>query len=104
MYICAMRQGKSACTGGYTSKENAVYTAGSRNQIFERGKENMVFKKYKAVLAAALSAAVVSSSMLPLAASAAGTRTKDEAYGDETYAQRFLSLYDDVVTNGQENG
>ena len=42
--------------------------------------------------------------MLPLAASAAGTRTKDEAYGDETYAQRFLSLYDDVVTKGQENG
>ena len=73
-------------------------------KFFERGKENMVFKKYKAVLAAALSAAVVSSTMLPLAASAAGTRTKDEAYGDETYAQRFLSLYDDVVTKGQENG
>ena len=64
----------------------------------------MVFKKYKAVLAAALSVAVVSSTMLPLAASAAGTRTKDEAYGDETYAQRFLSLYDDVITKGQENG
>ena len=73
-------------------------------KFFERGKENMVFKKYKAVLAAALSVAVVSSTMLPLAASAAGTRTKDEAYGDETYAQRFLSLYDDVVTKGQENG
>lgn len=73
-------------------------------KFFERGKENMVFKKYKAVLAAALSVAVVSSTMLPLAASAAGTRTKDEAYGDETYAQRFLSLYDDVITKGQENG
>ena len=29
---------------------------------------------------------------------------KAEKFGDETYAQRFLSMYDDVVTNGVENG
>ena len=44
------------------------------------------------------------SAILPTAASAAGTRTKEEAYGDATYAQRFMSLYDDVITNGVSNG
>nr|WLV73900.1 cellobiohydrolase [synthetic construct] len=34
----------------------------------------------------------------------AGTRTKANTYGDSTYAQRFMSLYDDVITNGQKNG
>ena len=64
----------------------------------------MLFKKSKAIIAAALSAAVVSNAMVATVASAAGTRTKDEAFGDDTYAERFLSLYDDVVTNGVENG
>lgn len=63
----------------------------------------MILKKKKAVIAAILSAALTVSAMMP-AVSAAGTRTKEEAYGDSTYAQRFLSLYDDVVTNGEENG
>ena len=43
-------------------------------------------------------------SAMPAAVSAAGVRTKAEKYGDDTYAKRFLSLYDDVVTNGQETG
>ncbi len=64
----------------------------------------MQFKKCKTVLAALLAGALACSAMIPTAASAAGSRTKDEAYGDSTYAQRFMSLYDDVITNGQANG
>ena len=65
----------------------------------------MQFKKSKTFLAAVLAAAMTCSAVLPTAASAAaGTRTKDEAYGDKSYAQRFMSLYDDVVTNGVQNG
>ncbi len=64
----------------------------------------MLFKKSKAVIAAALSAMMVANAMVATVASAAGTRTKEEAFGDSTYAERFLSLYDDVVTKGQENG
>ncbi len=64
----------------------------------------MILKKHKAVIAAILSAAMTVSAIVPAAVSAAGTRTKEEKYGDDSYAQRFLSLYDDVITNGQENG
>ncbi len=64
----------------------------------------MQFKKNKTVLAAILAAAMTCSAIVPTAASAAGTRTKPEAYGDETYAARFMSLYDDVITNGVQNG
>ncbi len=68
----------------------------------------MLFKKSKAIIAAALSAAMVTNAMVVTMASAAGdvagTRTKDEAFGDDTYAERFLSLYDDVMTNGVTNG
>ena len=64
----------------------------------------MQFKKSKTFLAAVLAAAMTCSAILPTAASAAGSRTKDEAYGDDSYAARFMSLYDDVVTNGVENG
>ena len=73
----------------------------------------MLFKKSKAILAGILSATMVTTSMATTIASAAttdsgakvgGTRTKAEAFGDDTYAARFLSLYDDVVTNGQANG
>ena len=58
----------------------------------------------KTLTAGVMAAAMTASSVLPVAASAAGTRTKEEKFGDSTYAERFLSLYDDVVTNGQENG
>jgi hypothetical protein len=72
--------------------------------FFERGNLFMQFKKKKTVLAAILAAAMACSAVVPTAASAAGTRTKAEAYGDTTYAARFMSLYDDVITNGVENG
>ncbi len=64
----------------------------------------MLLKKSKAIIAAALSAAMVTNAMVATVASAAGTRQKAEAFGDDTYAERFLSLYDDVMTNGVENG
>ena len=56
----------------------------------------MVSKK-KALTAGVMAAALTASSVLPVAASAAGTRTKEEKFGDSTYAERFLSLYDDVI-------
>ncbi|MGN1086040.1 MAG: glycoside hydrolase family 48 protein, partial [Porcipelethomonas sp.] len=64
----------------------------------------MILKKQKAVIAALLSAALTAAAVVPATVSAAGTRTKAEKYGDDSYAQRFLSLYDDVITNGVENG
>ena len=64
----------------------------------------MQMKKSKMYLAAFLAAATTCTALLPTAASAAGIRQKEEAYGDLTYAQRFMSLYDDVITNGIENG
>ena len=64
----------------------------------------MIIKKNKAVIAAIISAAMTVSAVVPTAVSAAGTRTKPEKFGDKTYAQRFLSLYDDVITNGNTNG
>lgn len=65
----------------------------------------MQFKKSRAAITAILAVAMTASTMTAaISASAAGTRTKPEAFGDSTYAERFLSLYDDVVTNGQANG
>ena len=74
------------------------------NLIHERGKVTMILKKQKAVIAALLSAALTAAAIVPATVSAAGTRTKEEKYGDDSYAKRFLSLYDDVITNGGENG
>ena len=66
----------------------------------------MLPKKMKAAVASILTVAmttnVFAATVVP--ASAAGTRTKANTYGDSTYAQRFMSLYDDVITNGQKNG
>ncbi|MBQ8928463.1 MAG: cellulose 1,4-beta-cellobiosidase [Oscillospiraceae bacterium] len=65
----------------------------------------MLLKKSKAVIASILTAAMVTNAMAAtMSASAAGNRKKDEAFGDKTYAERFLSLYDDVMTNGITNG
>ncbi|MBQ4466562.1 MAG: cellulose 1,4-beta-cellobiosidase, partial [Oscillospiraceae bacterium] len=66
----------------------------------------MFFKKSKAVVAGILTAAMATNALAAsvMTASAAGTRTKPEAFGDSTYAERFLSLYDDVVTKGTANG
>nr|AAR01217.1 Cel48A [Ruminococcus albus 8] len=54
------------------------------------------------ILTVAMTTNVFAATVVP--ASAAGTRTKANTYGDSTYAQRFMSLYDDVITNGQKNG
>ena len=62
----------------------------------------MQFKKNKAILAAVLAAGMASSALMSVTASAA--RTAEEKYGTATYAQRFMSLYDDVITNGKKNG
>ena len=65
----------------------------------------MHFKKSKAVLAAIMAAAMTASAMTAtISASAATRRTKDNVYGESTYAERYLSYYDDVITNGQANG
>ncbi len=67
----------------------------------------MIIKKKKAVLSAILATAMTLTAVMPTVSAASNekeTRTKAEKYGDETYVQRFLSLYDDVITNGQENG
>ena len=53
---------------------------------------------------------MATSALMTTVASAAGgvgewhAREKDEKYGTDTYAARFLSLYDDVINKGQENG
>ena len=58
----------------------------------------MQFKKNRAILAAVLAAAMSSSTLMSIGASAAGTNK----YGDDTYAKRFMSLYEDVIVNGEE--
>ena len=60
----------------------------------------MQFKKNRAILAAVLAAAMSSSTLMSIGASAAGTNK----YGDDTYAKRFMSLYEDVIVNGEDNG
>ena len=64
----------------------------------------MISKKMKNAVSVALSMAVVAGAVAPVSAAASGTRTKPEAFGEDTYKNRFLSLYDDVITNGQTNG
>lgn len=65
----------------------------------------MQFKKNRAILAAVVAAAMASTALMSTVASAAeGTREKAEKYGDSTYAERFLSLYQDVIVEGEENG
>ncbi len=61
----------------------------------------MISKKNKALAAGVLAAAVSASSILPSFASAATEQSKETP---RSYAEWFGSLYDDVVTNGQENG
>ena len=64
----------------------------------------MQFKKSRAILSAVLAAAMASSALMTVTASAIAPRTKAEKFGDDTYKNRFLSMYDDVITNGKENG
>jgi hypothetical protein len=58
-----------------------------------------------------ISLSCVATAVAPLTADAAGSehgvfqaRTKEEKYGDDTYANRFMSLYADVIEDGVENG
>ncbi len=65
----------------------------------------MRIKKSQKVLSALLAAAVASSAIVPVATSAKSyTDPVENVYGEDTYAQRFMSLYQDVVTDGIENG
>lgn len=59
----------------------------------------MISKKNKALTAGILAAALSATSVVPAFASAASD-TDD----GKTYAEWFGALYDDVITNGQENG
>lgn len=59
----------------------------------------MISKKNKALTAGILAAALTASSVVP-AFSSAASDTDDGS----TYAEWFGALYDDVITNGQENG
>ena len=61
----------------------------------------MMSKKNKALTAGILAAAVSASAVLPTMASAATEQSKETA---RSYAEWFGSLYDDVITNGQDNG
>ena len=68
----------------------------------------MVLKKTKKAIAFALSLSMLAAVASPLTASAkvngqAG-RTLPEKFGDDTYKNMFYSLYDDVITNGKQNG
>jgi hypothetical protein len=69
----------------------------------------MLFKKNRAILAAVLASAMASSVLMSIGASAAGVgktgeRTKAEKYGTDTYAERFMSMYEDVIVDGEKNG
>ncbi len=61
----------------------------------------MISKKNKARTAAVLAAAVSATAVIPAFAPSAAAQS---AATDDTYVGRFAALYDDVITNGQENG
>ncbi len=60
----------------------------------------MQFKKNRAILAAVVAAAMSSSMLMSTVASAAVSNK----YGDDTYKNRFLSLYENVINEGEKNG
>lgn len=75
----------------------------------------MLFKKNKAVIASVLAGAMAlqmvavtgisaSAKVDPLDHRDGCDTTVENKYGDSTYADRFMSLYDDVITNGVKNG
>lgn len=76
----------------------------------------MITKKNKALVAGTLAAAMTLTSVVSGFASATsqgslykyggtpGERSKPEVFGEDTFAERFLSLYDDVMTKGGDNG
>ena len=65
----------------------------------------MISKKNKALAAGILSAAMSATALVPAFASGIDATPNSEAKADSTsYAKMFESLYDDVITNGIENG
>lgn len=66
----------------------------------------MISKKNKALTAGILSAAMTATAMLPAMASAmeSPSGNKLAAAANESYAEMFSAMYDDVITNGQQNG
>lgn len=75
----------------------------------------MLFKKNKAVVASVLAGAMALQMVAATGISASAKvdpldhrdgcdTTVENKYGDSTYADRFMSLYDDVITNGVKNG
>ncbi|MBR4627098.1 MAG: cellulose 1,4-beta-cellobiosidase [Ruminococcus sp.] len=63
----------------------------------------MISKKNKALVAGILAAGMTATAVIPSFASAA-TEYATENKANESYATMFSSLYDDVVTNGVQNG
>ncbi|MDE5763997.1 MAG: cellulose 1,4-beta-cellobiosidase [Ruminococcus sp.] len=63
----------------------------------------MISKKNKALTSGILAAAMSATAIIPAFASAA-TEYATENGANESYAAMFESLYDDVITNGVENG
>ena len=63
----------------------------------------MISKKTKALTAGILSAVMSATAIMP-AMSSAANEYATEGGANESYAKMFASLYDDVITNGQENG
>ena len=63
----------------------------------------MISKKNKALAAGVLSAAMTATAVVPAFASAANEYATENG-ANESYAAMFESLYEDVITNGVENG
>ncbi len=64
----------------------------------------MISKKNKALVAGILAAATSASAIMPAMGSAAENQYATENGANKSYAAMFQSLYDDVITNGQQNG
>lgn len=64
----------------------------------------MISKKTKALTAGILSAVMSATAVMPAFTSAATNEYATENGANESYASMFSSLYDDVITNGEENG
>ena len=62
----------------------------------------MISKKTKALAAGILSAAMTATAVVPAVSSAAAT--PEALKSDQTYISMFESLYEDVMTNGVQNG
>ena len=64
----------------------------------------MISKKNKALVAGILAAGMTATAVVPSFAGAAATQYATEDKANESYVKMFESLYDDVITNGVQNG